>query len=116
MKKINSIGYGAKVIFSGILFAVLIPIIILIVPYKCSLLCSFSKISFWSGILILILFFIWLKIELYQDKKMNDYYEKNKNRKLSIGDGKFECQACGNRQVKFEDARCSVCGIEFIYQ
>jgi Ca2+/Na+ antiporter len=114
MKKINSIGYGGKVILVGILFTFIFPIIIFFVPYKCSLLNLVSKVSFWVGILILLLFFIWLNIELYQDKKINKHFEKNKNKKISIEDGKFECQACGNRQVKLSDKRCSVCGIKFI--
>lgn len=45
---------------------------------------------------------------------MNNHFEKNKNKKISIEGGKFECQACGNRQVKLSDKRCSVCGIKFI--
>lgn len=112
MKKINSIGYGGKVIFVGVLFTFIFPLIIYFVPYKLSLLHIFSKISFVIGVLILVLFSIWLKIELYQDKKINEHY--NKNKKLSIGKGKFECQACGNQQVKLSDRRCSVCGAKFI--
>jgi Ca2+/Na+ antiporter len=114
MKKINSIGYGGKVILAGLLFTFIIPIIISFVPYKCSLLNLVSKVSLLVGILILLLFFIWLKIELYQDKKINKHFEKKKNKKISIGSGKFECQACGNRQVILSDKRCSVCGIKFI--
>jgi high-affinity Fe2+/Pb2+ permease len=114
MKKINSIGYGGKVISVGILCAFIIPIIIFFFPYKCGLLNLVSKISLIAGILILLLFSIWLKIELYQDKKMNRYFENNKGKKLSIGDGIFECQACGNRQIKPSDNRCNVCGIKFM--
>lgn len=114
MKKINSIGYGGKVIFVGILFTFIFPLIIYFTPYKFSLLHIFSKISFVIGVFILVLFSIWLKIELYQDKKTNGHYDKNKNKKLSIGKGKFECQACGNQQVKLSDRRCSICGIKFI--
>lgn len=114
MKKINSIGYGVKVISIGILCTFIIPIILYIVPFQWDLLKLLCKISFLVGILVLSLFFIWLKIELHQDKKINEYFKNNKNKKLSIGDGKFECQACGNRQVKLIDKRCSVCGIRFI--
>lgn len=114
MKKINSIGYGGKVILVGILFTFNIPILIYFVPYKCSLFNIISKISFLIGILILLLFFIWLKIELYQDKKMNEYFANNKNTISSIGENKFECPTCGNRLVKPSDKWCSVCGVKFI--
>ncbi|MDF2588971.1 MAG: hypothetical protein K0S41_2812 [Anaerocolumna sp.] len=114
MKKINSIGYGGKVISIIILCTFIIPIVLYIVPFQWDLLKLVSKISFLVGILVLFLFFILLKIELHQDKKINEYFKNNKNKKLSIGDGKFECQACGNRQVKLTDKRCSVCGIRFI--
>jgi hypothetical protein len=114
VKKINSIGYGGKVILVGILFTFIIPIILYFVPFQWNLLNLISKISFLIGIIILLLFFIWLKIELHQDKKINEYFRKNKNKKLSIGNGIYECQACGNREVKLIDQRCSVCGIRFL--
>ncbi|WP_310605474.1 hypothetical protein [Anaerosporobacter sp.] len=113
MKKINSIGYGGKVIFIGILFAFIIPIGIMLIPYKCIPLDVISKISFLIGILILILFTIWLMIELRQDKRINAHYEKNRDKKILIQSGQFECQACGNQHVKAEDKSCSVCGIVF---
>lgn len=72
-----------------------------------------TKISFFIGIIIFGVFFIWLTIELKQDKKINKMYEKHRNEKLLVGDKIYECQACGNRQVKNDDTSCRVCGIEF---
>jgi hypothetical protein len=114
MKKINSIGYGGKIIFVGIVFAFIIPILLSFISRNESILLEISKISFGIGVLILVLFFVWLKIELYQDKKLNIYYEKNKNEKLIIGEYAYECQVCGNRRVRQSDKTCNICGNKFI--
>ena len=115
MKKINSIGYGGKVILVGIVFAFIIPMLIYVISKKDSMLCDISKISFGIGVLILVLFFVWLKIELYQDKKLNKQYEKNKNKKLLVEKDIYECQACGNRRVVKLDKTCNICGNKFTY-
>lgn len=113
MKKINSIGYGGKVIMIGSIFAFLLPFLIYIFPYKSSILLLVYRISMSLGIIILVCFAIWLTIELHQDKKLNEYYNKSKNQKLEIGENVYECQACGNRQLKVTDQFCHICGIKF---
>jgi len=114
MKKINSIGYGGKVILVGIVFVFILPLILAAIPNKASILWEISKISFGIGILILVLFFVWLKIELYQDKKLNEHYERNKNKRLMIDQEIYECQVCGNRRVRQSDKTCNICGNKFI--
>nr|WP_297933934.1 hypothetical protein [uncultured Lachnoclostridium sp.] len=37
----------------------------------------------------------------------------NRNRILKVGDNRYECQACGNRELKSDSKFCSVCGIKF---
>lgn len=113
MKKINTIWYGGKVILMGIVFTFAIPFCIRILPLKSNIIHMFSKISFVLGIIILIGFAIWLAIELHQDKKLNKYYYEHKNTILKIGKDKYECQSCGNRNVRPDDKSCSVCGIHF---
>ena len=113
MKKINSIGYGGKVILVGIICAFIIPMSISVIFKNDSMLWNISKISFGIGVLILVLFFVLLKIELYQDKKLNNHYEKNKNEKLLVGEDTYECQACGNRRIRQRDKICNICGNKF---
>lgn len=115
MKKINSIGYGAKVIGIGMLFALIIPIIISVIScfIELAFLNIFAKVSCIVGGIILFAFFILLMIELHQDKRLNSYYEGQKNRKLPLENGRYECQACGNREVGVKDKICRICGIEF---
>lgn len=114
MKKINSIGYGGKVILVGCVFILIIPMLLSIIPYKRGVLLELSKISFIVGTLILVLFFIWLMIELYQDKKLFENYNQYMNQKILIGKNMYECQRCGNRQVKQSDKNCNICGNKFI--
>lgn len=115
MKKINSNHYGHKVLGSAALF-------LFVLPPCCRLLFSlfpvhFLKIimsvSFGTGLLIAVLFTILLIVELHQDKVMNRKYAALKNTKLAVGNGLYECQSCGNRQVQKTDKECEVCGTKF---
>ncbi|WP_167959169.1 hypothetical protein [Anaerosporobacter faecicola] len=114
-RKINSIGYGTKVIGIGFVFLLIIPGIIRILScfHSWSGYVPIMKGSFYLGVAILLLFGIWLGIELTQDRYINRYYEKHKNEKIPLGENHYECQACGNRLVTGEDESCRVCGIKF---
>lgn len=115
MKKINSNGYGGKVISIGVATSFLVSPMVKNLPFKeiDNLLNLISKALFMVGVLVLILFAIWLIIEFCQDKYWNDYYEKHKDRLLILKSGLYECQSCGNRQVKPHGKSCNVCGIHF---
>ncbi|WMC94107.1 hypothetical protein [Kineothrix sp. MB12-C1] len=115
MKKINSIGYGGKILGCATIFTLVIPGIMQIImfAYKSRILAACVKISFGIGISIIVFFIGLLAVEFHQDKRMNIYYETKKDEKLVLGRGLYECQACGNRGVKSEDKYCSVCGILF---
>ncbi|MBR3771660.1 MAG: hypothetical protein IKL07_05270 [Clostridium sp.] len=113
MKKINSIGYGGKVIGVGLLFAVVAPIALTILPIPSAQINFLRKGSVIIGGVILGLFTIWLMIEFYQDRKMNGYFLSNRNRMLKISENCYECQACGNRELTADSICCSVCGIKF---
>ncbi|MBQ7944781.1 MAG: hypothetical protein IJ326_12050 [Lachnospiraceae bacterium] len=93
MKKINSIDYGGKVIGIGCIFALGIPIILLMINQVVALkLISILIIaSVAIGGIILAGFFIHLAIELRQDKKIDAYYSRHKNIKLKISDTYYEC-------------------------
>lgn len=115
MKKINSIGYGHKIIGSTSVFLVIIPAashLISTFTNKAAFL-LLSRISFVLGSLILIFLFGLLTIELRQDKRVNKYFESNKIIKLALQNGLYECQSCGSRQVKLEHKNCYDCGVYF---
>ena len=113
MKKINSIWYGGKVILVGSILAFGIPLVIKIVPIKFRFLNIMARTSFIIGIIMLLVFSIVLFIELHQDKRMNEYYNSCRNTKNKIGEGKYECQSCGNRDVKESSKVCNICGAKF---
>jgi len=115
MKKINSINYGYKII-CGAAFC------IFIIPASCYLFWIITKLSLFQllakvfitiGVIILLFLFLLLKIELSQDKKINDYYKANSQCCLPLKSGLFECQTCGNNQVTREHGSCIICGTTF---
>lgn len=85
----------------------------LMLVFKSPLLVIGARVSFFIGILIMIFFIGLLSIEFYQDHELDLYYESRKNIKLSIGNGMYECQCCGNKTVKAGDKSCGVCGMRF---
>ena len=114
MKKINSIWYGDKVILLGIVLAIILPIGIMIIPFDFYILNIISNISFTIGVIILAGFSVLLIIELHQDKKLNAYYNSQRIKKMVISEYKYECQVCGNREIKKNDTHCNICGTHFI--
>lgn len=114
MKKINSIWYGGKIILTGIIFAFMIPLGIMIFPLKSKILTTLSSISCIFGIIILMGFGIFLAIELHQDKKLNEYYNRKQTQKVKISENKYECQVCGNREINQNDTSCKICGTRFV--
>lgn len=90
MKKINSIWYGSTILAACGIFAVVIPLVF-----------------------ILIMFSLMLAVEFKQDKKIQLKYNKVKYQKVEISDGLYECQYCGNQNVGKEDLFCKVCATKF---
>lgn len=115
MKKINSVGYGHKIIGAAVVFLVLIPAVTWLLSSitKQIAFLLFAKISLALGFAVLLFLLILLKIEFFQDKRIAKYFEANKNIKLRLKNGLCECQTCGNKQVKPEHKNCNVCGATF---
>jgi hypothetical protein len=116
MKKINSIWYGSKILAAGGSFAVAIPLILYLLYVsitKIDIVLILIKVSISVGILILGLFCLMLAIESKQDKNIDLQYNKVKCQKIQISDNLYECQYCGNQEVKKEDLFCKVCNIKF---
>lgn len=115
MKKINSIGYGHKILCGAVICLIVAPVIcyFLLIMTKLAQLQLLAKLSAVLGLIILLFLFVLLKIELYQDKKMDEYHKANSQSHLPLKNGLFECQTCGNNQVKPEQRSCIVCGTNF---
>lgn len=99
------------------LFAVAIPAIlycILLLVSDAEILSTFLRrairVSFAIGILIFVVLLILIIAEQIQDRYIDGRYRKNRDRKLPLADGNYECQYCGNQKVKENDKTCWVCG------
>ena len=114
--KINSIRYAQRML-------VLIGILTLAAPiglYLCYRLLDLIgingarlliaiRISVAIGVVLLGLFVLLLLIESVQDRLLNAYYLKIKNRKLRLTGGYYECPYCGSQKLRADDRRCPVC-------
>ena len=78
-----------------------------------ALLFSMIKVSFFAGGFIFIVFLGLIVIEQIQDHFFDAQYQKQRNHKVFLANGYYECQYCGNRRVREKDQVCSVCGKEF---
>jgi hypothetical protein len=109
----------------GIVFAKIIGLFIVVIPallYGISLLLHkveitsillrLIKISLAIGTLVLVVLLLLIIVEQIQDHRFDARYQKNRGKKLLLVNGNYECQYCGNRQVKEKDKTCQVCGRE----
>lgn len=64
------------------------------------------------GVVLLLVLVVLLFIEALQDRAMNISYNKQRSRRLPVGNGYYECQYCGSRLVHEEDRICPICGHE----
>ncbi len=65
-----------------------------------------------SGAVLLLVLIVLLVIEAIQDRRMDRSYRRQRSHPLPVGNGWFECQYCGTRQVRAGDRTCPVCGRE----
>ena len=114
MKKINSIGYGHRILGAAAIFLIVIPACLFALSKMLLIrFLPFAEVSLAFGFGILLFLLILLKIELFQDKKKARYFEAHRHTKLALKNGLYECQACGNQQVRPEHKTCAVCGVTF---
>jgi len=116
MKKIHSNRYCHKIIgLAGLLLAVIpFPFYVLHTVFHAIFFTVLMYISLITGFLVLIFLIVLLGIEFHQDKKIDLQYNILKKTKISLGNGFYECQLCGNRQVKKTDENCGICGVKFM--
>lgn len=115
MKKINSNGYGSKILAAVIIPLIIVPSCLFCLHYFIDLpvFVSIGQISVAIGSTLAILFLSFLAVELKQDKRRNKFYADNKKIKLPIGNNRYECQFCGNMRLKARDTSCNICGTKF---
>ncbi len=115
MKKINSIGYGHKILWGAAICLIFVPVIDCFIWFmtKQVQFQLLAKLSLVLGFIALLFLFVLLKIELYQDKKLDEYHKANSKSREPLKNGLFECQTCGNNQVKPQQRSCIVCGTTF---
>jgi uncharacterized paraquat-inducible protein A len=100
------------------LFAVAIPGILYLVSLLLTeeqinnVLFRAMRVSFAFGIFLFIALLALIIAEQIQDHQIDVHYQKNRDQKVLLGDGNYECQYCGNRKVKEHDKICGVCGRE----
>jgi len=73
---------------------------------------SMIQISFTIGATLFVILIGLIAVEQVQDHYFDVQYQKNRDRKLPLADGNYECQYCGNQKVKESDKTCRVCGKE----
>lgn len=78
-----------------------------------TLLLSMIKVSFVVGAFVSIVFLVLIVVEQIHDNYYNIQYQKQRNRKILLSNGYYECQYCGNQKVREHDKSCNVCGKEF---
>ncbi len=61
-----------------------------------------------AGLLVLVM------AEVAQDRYIDAHYLRERNRKVQISNVLYECQYCGNRQVRVDDTYCPVCGQDLL--
>ena len=102
MKKINSIGYGHRILGIALLFLVALPVCfyLLFVLFQAAILKILAYASLGIGILISVCFAGLLAIEFRQDQDIDYRYTTTLCKtKIRTGNGMFECHAFGNRHV-----------------
>jgi hypothetical protein len=116
MKKINSIGYGHKIIGLIVLFLIGIPLCLYMLNllFHTKLFSILIYVSLAIGILISLFCVGLLSIEFHQDRSINRKYTDIRKKKLSLGNKLYECQSCGNRKITAMDKSCDICGMKFV--
>lgn len=111
----------------GMLFVKLIGLFMIIIPSASyafllafrltgtirTILFSGIKISFGFGGLIFLVFLILIVLEQIQDHYFDVQFQRQRDQKILLSNGNYECQYCGNQKVKKNDKICSACGKEF---
>lgn len=108
--KINSNSYAPRVIAAGL---GLVAIGALLSCFPQRLPSILPAVFFALGAAVLAGFGLLLAVELIQDFIIARRYPNQRLCKLPLGNGDWECQACGSRSAGEKDTHCRACGIRF---
>ena len=115
--KLNLNGSGTTLCALISLFAIMIPVGLSVVGLLLQLshinseiISRLSGLSIGTGLALFVLLIVLLVIEWMQDRHLDAVYRRNRHRKLPLSAANYECQYCGNRQVKAIDRYCRICG------
>lgn len=118
--KLNSIGYGPKILgIVGLLMAGVplglsgIHAVLGLWGIDAGAILTLMKVSLGVGGLLLGIFVVAMAVEFAQDRYLDAHYHKNQWRKVKLPDEYYECQYCGHRRVRQADRSCPVCGKTF---
>jgi uncharacterized paraquat-inducible protein A len=70
------------------------------------------KVSLVVGVVVFVCFLVLIVVEQIQDYYFDAQYQKQRNQKVLLANGHYECQYCGNQRVRENDKTCHVCGKE----
>jgi len=119
MRRILNLNQPGTVFLKGIgLFIVVIPAVLYCTLFLLSgaeiaiVLRGMIRISFAIGASLFVILLALIIVEQIQDYHIDVQYQNNRDRKLPLANGNYECQYCGNQKVKENDKTCRVCGKE----
>lgn len=115
MKKINSIEFAPCVFRLIILLLAAIPLVtsLLLNCFPFWPLLFIQRLSIATGLGITAALLLIGLVEFWQDRHMNNYYQRNQNKKVQLPNGNFECQHCGYAKVHASSSSCPVCNVNF---
>ncbi len=115
--KLNLNEPSSKILTMIGLFLVAIPVVFTVGGFLLSaanvpvnLLNDLRNGSVAAGLILAAGFVILIVVEQIQDHLIDAAYQRNRNRKLPLPAGGFECQYCGSQKVRALDKCCPVCG------
>lgn len=115
MRKINSIGYGGKILGGAMLLSVGLPAGFGLVERLTGrpVWGAAAIVSACGGIGLFLFLLGLLAVELSQDKKLLAVWQSQGREKQKLKDGRQECPCCGNREIRESEGVCMVCGNRF---
>ncbi len=70
------------------------------------------RVSFWTGVGLLLVFVLLIILEQLLDARLFHIYRATRNRRIPLGSGYAECPNCGFRRLRDFETICPVCGKE----
>ncbi len=112
--KLNLNELSSKIIAVIGLFLVVIPVVLsvsaLLLSAPTGILESLRNGSLVVGLILGAGFLVLVIVEQIQDHAMDAAYRRNRDRKVPLPGGGYECQYCGSQRIRARDTCCPVCG------